>query len=410
MRRIPEAQAIRILEHIYYWKAQEKEHAYFIHWIFPSLQDPLKKLMKQWEQHFYRSENKAMELWQKIRRAQEFDEQHLQELNRFLDVMERQSREWVRHLLRMTGDSKAIQNEAAGRPFIHHCIRESDYFLRGLQALDGMEYRNAHHAIPTHGALPPERRTKQAIISAMPAMTSANEDEPRPINTRAVTLTKTNEGTWTLQSPEQGHFMLPSLHPLPFAVDALEPHLSATLIEKHYYSYCAELAKRYGQAVQQLNYEKLRGDEMHIRYWQQKVDRLEAIHELHRLYWNALDPQGGGHPTGPIANQIEADFGHFAHFQDHFMAFAMQEECGGWVVLAWNPASHRLVVHSMNGDSIYSQWNVLPLLVLDMEEHAYMLQYDTNRREYINAWWSLIHWGRINERFMHARRLQRYSL
>ncbi|WP_424446654.1 superoxide dismutase [Paenibacillus xerothermodurans] len=126
-------------------------------------------------------------------------------------------------------------------------------------------------------------------------------------------------------------------------------------------------------------------------------------HYLHTLFWLSMGPQGGGEATGTIAADITSSFGSFEVFQSLFTAAANSVEGAGWVVMAWSPLNNQLEIVHADKNNHLSAWPVIPLLVLDMWEHAYYLQYKNNRRDYIDAWWHTVDWQQVNERLSQAR-------
>ncbi|MNI75905.1 Superoxide dismutase [Mn/Fe] [compost metagenome] len=119
-----------------------------------------------------------------------------------------------------------------------------------------------------------------------------------------------------------------------------------------------------------------------------------------------MSPKGGGPAVGPIAGEIRKSFGSFEAFKKQFSAAAEKVEGGGWAILVWSPRSHHLEILQAEKHQNLSQWDVVPLLVLDVWEHAYYLKYQNQRPAYINAWWNLVNWEHVNERFEEARKLQ----
>ncbi len=220
----------------------------------------------------------------------------------------------------------------------------------------------------------------------------------------------TGEGTWsehlTMDQmkpvPIGGH----TLPPLPYPYKALEPSIDEQTMrihhDKHHQSYVDGLntaEKKLAEAREQDDFEL-------IKHWEREAAFNGAGHYLHTLFWDIMSPKGGGMPKGAIAEQIREDFGSFEAFKRHFSNAAEKVEGGGWAILVWSPRSHRLEVLQAEKHQNLSQWDVIPLLALDVWEHAYYLRYQNKRADYIKAWWDVVNWTHVNERFEQARKLK----
>lgn len=115
-----------------------------------------------------------------------------------------------------------------------------------------------------------------------------------------------------------------------------------------------------------------------------------------------MKPNGGGNPTGALADQINRDFGSFHIFKKQFSAAAVAVEGSGWTVLCWNKMSQRLVIPQVEKYQNLTQWEVCPLLIVDAWEHAYYLKYQNRRAGFVEAWWNIVNWQDVNNRFNSA--------
>jgi superoxide dismutase, Fe-Mn family len=115
-----------------------------------------------------------------------------------------------------------------------------------------------------------------------------------------------------------------------------------------------------------------------------------------------MKPGGGGPATGAIAARINEEFGSFENFRKQFSSAAVAVEGSGWVVLCWNPYFAKLVVLQVEKHQNLTQWGVLPLLTIDVWEHAYYLKYQNKRAAYVEAWWNLVSWDNVNYRYQEA--------
>ncbi|MVO99771.1 Fe-Mn family superoxide dismutase [Paenibacillus lutrae] len=201
--------------------------------------------------------------------------------------------------------------------------------------------------------------------------------------------------------PIGGH----QLPPLPYAYNALEPYIDeATMREhhdKHHKTYVDDLNK----AEKMLAKARETGDFDLVKHWERELAFNGAGHYLHTIFWNIMKPGGGGKASGPIAAEINKTFGSFERFKKQFTEAAKKVEGGGWAILVWSPRSHRLEILQAEKHQNLSQWDVIPLLVLDVWEHAYYLKHKSNRAKYIEDWWKVVNWDHVNDRFEPARKL-----
>ena len=196
------------------------------------------------------------------------------------------------------------------------------------------------------------------------------------------------------------------LPPLPYAYNALEPYISEEIMklhhQKHHQSYVDGLNKA------ETNLEKARqtGDFSLVKHWSRELAFHGSGHYLHTIFWNNMSPKGGGKPGDLLLKEIEKYFGSFESFKKHFTEAAKAVEGVGWAILVWSPRSRHLEILQSERHMILTQWDTIPLLVLDVWEHAYYLQYKNNKAEYVDNWWNLINWRDVEDRFVKARQLK----
>ena len=169
---------------------------------------------------------------------------------------------------------------------------------------------------------------------------------------------------------------------------------------KHHQGYVDGLNK----AEEKLAQARESGDLAIVKHWEREAAFHGSGHYLHSIFWKNMSPNGGGEPTGAIAEQINKDFGSFEKFKAHFSAAAAQVEGVGWGLLVWSPAAEKLEVLQSEKHQNLTQWGVVPLLVLDVWEHAYYLKYQNKRPDYVAAWWNVVNWDDVNQRFAEARK------
>ncbi|MET1030912.1 superoxide dismutase [Domibacillus tundrae] len=195
------------------------------------------------------------------------------------------------------------------------------------------------------------------------------------------------------------------LPPLPYAYNALEPVISEEIMklhhDKHHQSYVDGLNKA------ELEMQKARksGDFSLIKHWEREAAFHGAGHYLHTIFWTVMSPNGGGNPSGDLNRAITEAFGSFEQFKKHFSEAAKNVEGAGWAILVWSPRSHRLEILTAEKHQNLTQWDVIPLLVLDVWEHAYYLQYKNERAKYVDAWWKIVNWKEVERRFNKAKEI-----
>lgn len=193
-----------------------------------------------------------------------------------------------------------------------------------------------------------------------------------------------------------------SLPDLPYPYHALEPYISEEIMKlhhlKHHHTYVEGLNKT------ELELEKARQTNNYslIKHWSRELAFHGSGHYLHTIFWNNMSSQGGGKPKGRLKKEIERYFGSFEAFKEQFSNAAIQVEGSGWALLVWSPRSRHLEILQTEKHSDQCQWDTIPILVLDVWEHAYYLQYKNNRAEYVENWWNVVDWSQLEMRFEKA--------
>jgi len=201
--------------------------------------------------------------------------------------------------------------------------------------------------------------------------------------------------------------MAHELNPLPYAYDALEPYIDEQTMrlhhDLHHKAYVDGLNKAEGMLAQA----REKGDFALTKHWEREAAFHGSGHFLHNIFWPNMAPAGnggGGQPSGELATIIAADFGSFDAFHKQFTAAATQVEGSGWGILAYRPVDDTLVILTAEKHQNLTQWGVIPLLVLDVWEHAYYLKYQNKRAEYITNFFEVINWSDVAERFASAKK------
>lgn len=197
--------------------------------------------------------------------------------------------------------------------------------------------------------------------------------------------------------PAKGTFVLP---PLPYAKDALEPHIDARTMEIHHDTHHAGYVAGLNKALKELANVRAGGDAALIKHWSREVSFHGSGHVNHTLFWHMMAPAGkGGQPGGSLAKAIERDFGGIDKFTAQFKAAAAQVEGGGWAWLAVEPLSKTLVIIQEEKQQDMMLTGAHPVLGVDVWEHAYYLKHQSKRAAYIDAWMNVANWGFAQELF-----------
>jgi Fe-Mn family superoxide dismutase len=128
-------------------------------------------------------------------------------------------------------------------------------------------------------------------------------------------------------------------------------------------------------------------------------------HTLHTVFWANMKKGGGGEPSGALAQAMNRDFGSFSAFKAHFSTAATKVQASGWGILAWEPFSGRMIVLGAEKHQNLTMFGCVPLLVIDVWEHAYYLKYQNKRADYVTAFWNVVNWENVAERLSAASKL-----
>jgi Fe-Mn family superoxide dismutase len=200
-------------------------------------------------------------------------------------------------------------------------------------------------------------------------------------------------------------FELPALT---YAYDALEPHIDARTMEIHHSKHHAGYVNNLNAALdgapdlQGMTVEGIVADLNRVPdAIRTAVRNNGGGHANHSLFWSVMGPGGGGEPGGSLAAAISNAFSDFPSFKDHFSKSALTRFGSGWAWLAVNGGGGLSVVSTPNQDSPLSQ-GLIPILGLDVWEHAYYLNYQNRRADYIAAWWNVVNWSQVEANFESA--------
>jgi len=185
---------------------------------------------------------------------------------------------------------------------------------------------------------------------------------------------------------------------LPYAYNALEPYYDEQTVRLHHDMHHKAYVDGLNNAEAKLAEAIEKGDFSLIKHIERELAFHGAGHILHTIFWENMKPGGGGPAGGAVGELIDRDFGSFDNFKKLFSASAAVVEGSGWTILACNPVFEKLVVLQAEKHQDLTQWGAVPLLIIDVWEHAYYLKYQNKRAAWIEAWWNLVNWEDVNRR------------
>lgn len=194
-----------------------------------------------------------------------------------------------------------------------------------------------------------------------------------------------------------------SLPELDYSYDALEPHISAEIMELHHTKHHQAYVDGANAALAALAKARETGDLAAVNLHEKNLAFHLGGHSNHSVFWKNLTPDSKGAPDGELAQAIDASFGSFDAFKKHFTAAAMGLQGSGWAVLAFDTISRGLVVFQLYDQQGNVPVGTVPLLMLDMWEHAFYLDYKNVKASYVEAWWNVVNWDDVAKRYARAK-------
>lgn len=196
---------------------------------------------------------------------------------------------------------------------------------------------------------------------------------------------------------------------LPYATDALEPHIDAKTMTVHHDGHHVAYTNNLNAALENHADWQAKSVEEILAHIDEVPEAIRATvrnngggHANHSLFWPLLSPNGGGEPTGALADAINHAFGSFAKFKEDFTKAAITRFGSGWAWLAVDRSGHLAVSSTANQDSPITD-GLTPILGLDVWEHAYYLKYQNKRADYIGAFWNVVNWHQVSSNFEQAK-------
>lgn len=192
--------------------------------------------------------------------------------------------------------------------------------------------------------------------------------------------------------------MAHELPPLPYDYNALEPHIDEQTMRLHHDKHHLGYVNGLNKAEEMLATARENGDFALVKHWEREAAFHGAGHFLHCIFWENMGPNGGGEPSGALADAIASNFGSYEKFWNHFKAAGASVEGSGWVMLCKNNMMNKLEILTAEKHQDLTQWVVTPMLVCDVWEHAYYLNYQNNRGAYLDAFQHVINWDDVAKR------------
>ena len=194
-----------------------------------------------------------------------------------------------------------------------------------------------------------------------------------------------------------------TLPDLPYDYAALEPHISGKIMQLHHDKHHQAYVTGANTALEKLEAARESGDLAAVNLHEKNLAFNLGGHINHTVFWNNLSPDGGGQPDGELAAAITEFFGSFEAFQAHFAAAATGIQGSGWSVLGWDSLGQRLAIFQLYDQQSNVPVSITPVLMLDMWEHAFYLDYLNVKADYVKAFWNIANWQDVAARFEKAR-------
>jgi len=194
-----------------------------------------------------------------------------------------------------------------------------------------------------------------------------------------------------------------TLPDLPYDYGALEPHISGKIMELHHDKHHATYVKGANDTLDQLAEAREKSSFASVNGLEKSLAFHLGGHINHSVFWPNLSPSGGDKPDGELGAAIDEFFGSFDAFKAHFTANANAIQGSGWSILAWDTLGQRLNILQLFDQQGNIPAAQVPIVLLDMWEHAFYLQYQNVKADYVTAWWNVVNWADATTRFNAAR-------
>ena len=195
-----------------------------------------------------------------------------------------------------------------------------------------------------------------------------------------------------------------TLPDLGYDYGALEPNISGKIMELHHDKHHLAYVNGANSALDLLAEAREKNDLTWVNKLQKDLAFNLAGHVNHTVFWRNLSPEGGDEPVGELAAAMDEFFGSFDAFRAHFTACALGIQGSGWAILAWDVLGQKLIIEQLYDHQGNLAPASIPLLMLDMWEHAFYLDYKNVKGDYVTAFWNIINWADVSARFDAARK------
>ncbi len=186
---------------------------------------------------------------------------------------------------------------------------------------------------------------------------------------------------------------------LPYAYGALAPYISEEQLRIHYEKHHQAYVDGANSVMEKLAKARKDGAELDMKSTLKSLSFNIAGHILHSLFWDNMKPGGGGEPKNRLKEAIDKEFGSFSRFRQEFTQAALSVEGSGWAALSYDTLVKRLVIQQIEKHNTNTVPAMYILLVLDVFEHAYYIDYRNARVKFIEAFWDIVNWDEVEKRF-----------
>lgn len=197
-----------------------------------------------------------------------------------------------------------------------------------------------------------------------------------------------------------------TLPPLPYALNALEPVISGEIMSLHYNKHHQAYVTNLNKALEQYEEAEKKNDVAAMIALQAAIKFNGGGHVNHSIFWTNLSPknaEGGRPPEGPLADALKQEFGGLDKFIEQLSARSVAIQGSGWGWLGYNKVKGRLEIATCDNQDPLSTKGLIPLLGIDVWEHAYYLQYKNVRADYVKSIWEIVNWKNVAERYAAAK-------